>query len=99
MSLTIYGASDDLVEVEGHFREEYSAIDVPCTLRLVGDEGEIAVTMEYGDNGCWHATVAMPDEGAPLPWPVSITAAEECAYSVSVTVDCGEDVKVEEVSA
>ena len=38
--ITIYGASDDLVEVEGAIREEYTLGD-PCTrLRLTAPDGD-----------------------------------------------------------
>lgn len=95
MALRIYGASDDLVEVEGHFREEYQSFDKPTTLRLSSDDGEMLVTMALGRRGCWDATISMPDEDAPTPWPIRVEFGTDVRYSVTVVVDCGDDVTVE----
>lgn len=97
--ITIHGASDDLIEVAGHQREEFNVYgdsDIGWPVRVHGDDGELTVVMRYGDRGCWSAEVQMPGEDQPLPWPVSITAAENrCAYSVFVHIDCPDDVVAE----
>ncbi len=57
MSVTIYGASDDLVEVEGDVREEFSALG---NENFDGDGGYLAfsdgtiLSIVYGDRGVWR---------------------------------------------
>lgn len=49
MSLTVYGASDDLVEVEGDVREEFNPGDGPSYL-AVSDGTVLRITYD----GQWH---------------------------------------------
>ena len=79
--ITIYGASDDLVEVSGcegadefnvygddgkvHWRGDFVASDT------TGEAGRLRVYAIY--DGCWHFSVGMVDEGDHLPpWPFVI---------------------------
>lgn len=81
LNLTIYGASDDLVEVEGDIREEFYALTKPlegATLTLTRYEGEqvegLHVHVRYEDVGCWSVGVSQLEEGVPLPdWGLSIS--------------------------
>ena len=58
---TIYGASDDLVEVEGAIREEYTLGD-PCTrLRLTAPDGDSLDIVLWFD-GQAHATAALVEQ-------------------------------------
>lgn len=93
--ITIYGASDDLVELTGcDAAEEFSAIGGDIVL-VVGREeaslGEnasgITVRMHYGTHaagGVWEACVSPIDEDAPCPWPVRIKIS---GYTASVEID------------
>lgn len=60
--LRFYGASDDLIEVEG---------DVPGADEYNGERAEfliagLVVTVTYEPSGCWQIAVCMEDEGVPV---------------------------------
>lgn len=64
--ITIYGASDDLVEVEGAIREEYDAFARATRLRLVAPDGaSLDVVAEFDGDA---------PEGATLDWTISVEA-------------------------
>lgn len=52
MTLTIYGASDDLIEVDGDIREEFYAIDAE-THMLAFSDGTL-LSVEYDQHGIWR---------------------------------------------
>lgn len=65
-TLTIYGASDDLLELEGYINEEYTAFR-PVTLVLRAPTGaRLAITAEF------DATAPIPGNG----WVLSILHAD-----------------------
>jgi hypothetical protein len=48
----IYGASDDLIEVEGAHPDEFNHLDnSPAVLSI--DDGAILLRVDYGFNGIW----------------------------------------------
>jgi hypothetical protein len=53
-TVTIYGASDDLIEVEGDLREEFYALDEGGMSLAFGD-GTI-LDVRYDDHGIWRIT-------------------------------------------
>lgn len=71
MSVTIYGSSDDLIEVEGDVREEFNALSYGCS----GDGGYIAtssgvlVRIDYSESGVWRI--------APVSGEASVVQAPE----------------------
>lgn len=69
-TLTIYGASDDLVEVEGEFGEEFGAYN-GWRGRVVSPDGDsLIVTAEYGKPGAeaeW--TLGIENTGTWPAWP------------------------------
>ena len=78
--ITIYGASDDLVEVDGC--EGADEFDVGAPGRWQGDliapggTEQMRVHCWYDDDGCWQVGVGQVLEETRLPaWPVSITQA------------------------
>lgn len=90
--IDIYGASDDLVEIDGDVWDEVS----PGTTITIGNSQRgVIVRMRYCQNGTWRASVAMIDEGVPM-FPVSVIEAapggypNPRSYSVMVRVDCPE---------
>lgn len=98
--IRIYGASDDLVEIEGHpDGDEVGCYDKDVCI-LIGDTtAGLAVRMSYGESpipasvgfgeigfGCWHATVIQVAEDAPVPWPVTITTANRGNGGVGYSV-------------
>lgn len=52
MSVIVYGASDDLIELEGEIREEFSAYNGG---RLAFSNG-VLLDLEYDRNGTWRIT-------------------------------------------
>ena len=70
--ITIYGASDDLVEVEGAIREEYALGD-PCTrLRLVAPDLEsLDVVLWFdGEVGDLEWSIGVEAVNAYPSWPI-----------------------------
>lgn len=61
MSVTIYGASDDLIEIEGDIREEFTPpYDEEALLAF--SDGTV-LRMRYSDSGVWRiAPVISPGE-------------------------------------
>lgn len=56
-TVTIYGASDDLIEVDGDFEDEFGAYDEPQDL-LFSNGCKVRVT--YDDDGCWRTELLTP---------------------------------------
>lgn len=52
MSVIIYGASDDLIEVEGDIREEFYALEEPTN--YIGLSNGSVVSITYDDDGFWR---------------------------------------------
>lgn len=108
--LTIYGSSDDLVEIEGHVSDEVNVYD-PVDI-IVGwpeaaqarEAAGVAVRFEYGPSwhsglGVWAATVVQLAEDVLVPWPVRIEQVTRHndagrGYSVRVVIECPDDVPV-----
>ena len=99
--IAIYGASDDLVEIEaeGPYGDEIGCFDDSVTIE-VGDRqsGGLRVVMEYATAradaaGVWSAAVSPLDEDVPIPWPVRVVLAER-GYSPVVEIDCPSDTKI-----
>lgn len=70
-SILIYGASDDLVEVEGAISDEYDCWDKTWQGRLKAPDGTfLVVTARFGHDG-WDLNVSAP-EGSGFPsWAVT----------------------------
>lgn len=100
--ICIYGASDDLVEIEGHPDGDEVGCYEKDVFITIGDTtgGGLAVRMSYSPQlgkdvafGCWTAEIGQLDEDCPIPWPVTITTAKrhpndpEAGYSVKVAID------------
>lgn len=52
-SVTIYGASDDLIEVEGAIREEFTPHESNYADFLAFSDGTV-LSVKYGDEGIWR---------------------------------------------
>lgn len=93
-TVTIYGASDDLVEVEGRIEgaDEYSYSDVTWKGVLEAPNGETAlVFVDYRDNGFWTVNLTPFEEGYRFDWPVSYAVIDaNCKYSLTATVEVPE---------
>jgi hypothetical protein len=95
--ITIYGASDDLVEVDGcEGADEFNVY--PKGARAVAWQGNLAapgeaeclrVHLVY--DGCWHVGVGQVDEEVSMPpWPLTIRQGvngAESDYSAVLLID------------
>jgi hypothetical protein len=94
----IYGASDDLVEIEDcDAVDEIGCYDRMVRLLVGKPDAGLYVVMQYAGGrvpgGVWHATIAQVGDGIPIPWPVRIDVTQR-GYSVEVSVDCPKDTPV-----
>jgi hypothetical protein len=90
--MKIYGASDNLFEIEaGKASEEVNCYDKTPWVR-VGNEvmGGLLVIGQYApsENATWRLSIDMLDEDIPVPWPVRV---EFNGYSPTVIIDCPDD--------
>jgi hypothetical protein len=91
--ITIYGASDDLVEVAGcEGADEFNSDDWQGDL-IAPDGSQMRVYCQYRLNGTWSVGVGQVDEELQLPgWPVTITQApamnpDNPGYGALLTID------------
>ena len=98
--IRIYGASDDLVEIEGHpDGEEVGCYDKDVVVIIGTMTAGLVVRMSYDGAtvpesaglgevgfGCWSARVVQVAEDAPVPWPVTITTAGSSSGAVGYSV-------------
>lgn len=91
--ITIYGASDDLVEVAGcEGADEFNSDDWFGDLIAPGGT-MMRVGARYEINGCWSLSVSQANDEHQLPgWPVTITQApamnpDNPGYSALLTID------------
>jgi hypothetical protein len=110
--ITFYGASDDLVEVEGcKGADEFSTYEgklhqIAWQGDLVGPDGSQMRVFAYYD-GCWAFGVGQVDEDVELPpWRLSLSqggpltaeaAHPTSAYSVVLSVDAPEATRLTNV--
>lgn len=100
--LTVYGASDDLVELDGiDGADEFSIGNKDSwTGVLVAPNGETALLyVDYRRNGCWTTALGLYEEDYSLPdWPVTITvdAKNGSSYSTYMTVEVPDGTTVKE---
>ena len=52
-TITIYGASDDLIELEGAIRDEISPCNEDEPTRLAFSDGTV-LSVAYDADGCWR---------------------------------------------
>lgn len=83
-TIVLYGASDDLIEVEGDRPgcDEYNAEDQHFV--LAGANGTVRVRVWYTRRGLWAIAAAPVDEDTPM-LPVAIEAGEK-GYTAKATV-------------
>jgi hypothetical protein len=56
VSVTVYGASDDLIEVEGDIDEEFNAISAPENGHLLAFSDGTVLRIDYSELGIWRIT-------------------------------------------
>lgn len=96
MKLSIYGASDDLIEFEGDFREEYSAGRERNNGHL-NDVGRFVIggilrVIAFYD-GTWSFSIGMVSEEVPIPdrWKITVFRSVSTKYSMQVDIDTDGD--------
>ena len=85
MPITIYGASDDLIEVEGDISEEFSYLDHDDEGDLIAVSDGTVVRITYGASGVWRIVPVHHGSGT-----LTITQAPEGDddnYSDRATID------------
>lgn len=109
--IRIYGASDDLVEVENDARplrpgepDEIGHFNRPTLLRVTpidgAERGGLLVRMRYASfpGAVWSAELAQIDEDEPIPWPVTVRHGKPSrGYSVVVEIDDAGTAEVMEI--
>lgn len=101
MEIKIYGASDDLVEVEGcEGADEFNTYEggkVMWRGDLFAPNGEQMRAYALYD-GCWHVAVGQVDERVPFPsWPVRHEQSDVVKYSTAVVIDAPDGTVLENV--
>lgn len=56
MELSVYGASDDLIEIEGAIREEFPAYGDDAAFLAFSDGTVLRVAYGQGNQAMWHIT-------------------------------------------
>ena len=80
--IIIYGASDDLIEVEGEIEEEFTYDEEASYL---GFSDGTLLSIKYGDEGIWR--IAPLVRGAGQLSIVQATSAEDDNYSDRATLE------------
>lgn len=87
IKIEAYGASDDLVEIEGcEGADEFNHYKGVWRADLVApDDASIRLHIFY--DGCWHVAVGQVDEEHDFPnWPISFRQ-EAAGYSTVATIE------------
>lgn len=97
--ITIYGASDDLIEVEGcDGADEFNSYERgPVMWRgdLIAPDGD-AMRVHALYDGCWSVAVGQVDEDKPLPdWDIDVF--QEGHYSTGVKIDAPQGTRLANV--
>ena len=91
LTFEVFGASDDLVEVQGDITEEYSVfVGGSALLRLARRDGAgVFIHGRYVAPGCWMLGVSPIDEGVPVPdgWSFELDRDPVVPHSMRLRVD------------
>lgn len=63
MSVTIYGYSDDLIEIDGDFREEFAASTESDDGDVIGFSNGVLLRIHYANDGIWRITPISAGDG------------------------------------
>lgn len=99
-TLTINGASDDLIEVSGiKGADEFCEVSGHWCGLIIAPDGDTAmVYVDYRPNGCWTVTLGQYEEDYRLPdWPVKLVVDENnCTYSTTALIEVPDGTIIEE---
>ena len=96
----VYGASDDLVEIEGIEGADEFNTDGNWTGVLIAPDGATALLyVDYRRNGCWTVTLGRWEEDYALPdWEVKIASDDSlCSYSTVAYITVPDGTTVSEL--
>ena len=100
-TLTIFGSSDDLIEVDGiSGGDEFSKPNGSWIGVIEAPDGDTAlVFVDYRPNGTWTVALAQYGEDYKLPaWPQSFEVDEAfCRYSVKAAIIVPEGTTIREI--
>lgn len=94
--IRIYGASDDLVEVEADdgTGDEIGSYEQETTILVGTIKAGVVVRFTYGPRvgeigagGTWQARIDLVDEDIRFPWKVGVDTSER-GYSPVIVIDC-----------
>lgn len=98
--ITIYGASDDLLEVEGAVVEEFDAYTATRVRLTAPDGGTLDVVGQYSRPGSVLEWTLAVEVVATYPsWPVRFHERLDCEGGPAVTIDAPVGTTVQLVSA
>lgn len=94
--MKIYGASDDLIEVEDIKGADefgaYGSEPIRDEFIVAGSGGQLRLIAIY--DGCWSFAIAPVDEDVPIPnWPVRVSLGER-GYSTLLEIDTPPDATI-----
>lgn len=91
--ITVYGASDDLVEFTGYLDEEFGCYAKPWRGRLESPDGEgLDLTLYYGVSG-WEISVTASENSYPA-WPIYFGERPDRAGDPAVNMSVPEGTKI-----
>lgn len=96
-TLTIYGASDDLIEAEGiEGADEFGAYgkdDAICG-KVVVTAGTEVLTVWCIYDGCWSFAVSPWPNEEKLPWPVKRTWGDKMGHSETLEIEVPDNARM-----
>lgn len=101
-TITVYGSSDDLVEIGGvEGADEFSlGIDDSWVGVIEAPNGDTALLyVDLRQNGCWTSALGLYEEDYSLPnWPmtISVDSARGNAYSTYTTIEVPDGTTIKE---
>lgn len=87
MTITVYGASDDLIEVEGDITEEFGYTDDPDVGDVVGFSDGTVLRLRYTDEGYWRITPAARGSAELRIEQATEDASDDDGYTDRAVVD------------
>ena len=86
-TVTIYGASDDLIEIEGDLgRDEFGAYDEAKDLLF---SNGCKVRVNYGEDGCWRTELLTPELCTVVKHKLATDSDSKDDYTDRLTI-CGD---------
>lgn len=82
--ITIFGASDDLIEVEGDISEEFNLANDESPCYLAFSDGTV-LKIVYGKDGIW--TIRKIAHGTTIATLIQCTGEDDSIYSDTMTLD------------